>query len=761
METSDNPIAGRRLHPSWLVVAVVVGWELWILRATLLPVSYLDDASVHEQMVRYATDAFRAGHNPLTGWFPYLGAGSPQFLHYQSLGAMITGLAGVVVGADTAFRWSLYLLLALWPIVIYASARVFGLGPWAAAIAAAVSPLLMSVPGVGYEQQAYVWVGFGVWAQLWASWALPFAWAFTWRSMDDSRMLGPAALAVAITTGLHFETGYLAFLPIILFPFVTPSDLRARALRAVVLLGVSLVATAWVLVPVIEFGKWAAVNQVLHETPLVNGYGAKRILSWLISGQVYDSGRFPVVTVLVLLGIATAVVRWRTYPLGRALAVMWILSLLLAFGRTTFGPLVDVVPGSGDIFFRRFLMGAQLAGLYLAGIAGVTCWRLVLQAAERIARRWTSSNPDRDMARWTLIGLAILLGVAAAVPAIIQIQRFDSRNATSINYQRTGEAVQGPEVDALIDYIATHEGGRTYAGLPTNWGSSFTVGMVPVFKYLESRDVDEIGYTLRTASLMTDPEYYFDESNPSDYTLFGVRYLILPAGKSSPVPALPVMQRGPYRLWAIGANGYLDVVEKAGVVHEDRANIATQSLRIIRSSLIARQLNLVVDFDGPPNAARPTVPRSSTAIFTSPGSVTSQPLSLRNGIARGTVHLVRPAIVMLSASFDPGWQVTVDGHPQPIEMLAPAVVGVKVSAGIHRVEFTYRGFSLYPELMVSGFIAVLVLLALTRGRRRIHICRGPTTSKVATPTPHGGSTRRKPPDSGQKPSPMATFTKAE
>ncbi len=41
--------------------------------------------------------------------------------------------------------------------------------------------------------------------------------------------------------------------------------------------------------------------------------------------------------------------------------------LLLSFGRTTFGSLVAVIPGSGDIFFRRFMMGVQLAALLLAG----------------------------------------------------------------------------------------------------------------------------------------------------------------------------------------------------------------------------------------------------------------------------------------------------------------------------------------------------------------------------------------------------------
>jgi hypothetical protein len=65
----------------------------------------------------------------------------------------------------------------------------------------------------------------------------------------------------------------------------------------------------------------------------------------------------------------------------------------------------------------------------------------------------------------------------------------------------------------------------------------FTVGAVPVFMYLESQDVYEVGYTLRTASLMTDPEYFFDERNPGDYRLFGIHYLIVPSGYLPPVPA--------------------------------------------------------------------------------------------------------------------------------------------------------------------------------------------------------------------------------
>jgi len=102
------PRADRRARRwPWLLVGLAVAWNLVSLRAETLGVSYLDDSSVHEQMVRFATQQFRAGHLPLTSWFPFLGLGSPQFLHYQSLPAMLTGLIGLVVAPDVAFRWTL------------------------------------------------------------------------------------------------------------------------------------------------------------------------------------------------------------------------------------------------------------------------------------------------------------------------------------------------------------------------------------------------------------------------------------------------------------------------------------------------------------------------------------------------------------------------------------------------------------------------------------------------------------------------------
>jgi hypothetical protein len=727
-----------------LVVAVAIGWGLVSLRALTVAVPYLNDSSLHEQMVRVATAQLRAGHLPLTGWFPYLGEGSAQFLHYQSLPAIITGAAGLVVGPDVAFRWSLYLLLATWPLSVYLAARQFGLARSAAAAAAAISPFLASVTGVAYEQHAYVWIGYGVWTQLWAMWTLPLAWGFSWRAIREGRGCFRAVLLTALTVCLHFETGYLALSVLLLWPLVAGRPLGVRVRRAGVLLGASLLAAAWVIVPLLSERDWAAVNEPLQGTGLVNGYGADRVLGWLVSGQLLDAGRLPVVTVLAAVGLGLAWLAASADADARALLVALAVCLLLAFGRTTFGSLVDLIPGHQDLFFRRFMMGVQLAALLLAGrgVAGVA------DVARRLARRVSVGGGGRRWAlrvrsgggrRWVVWarsaggsagklrvlhggpGLAPALGLLALVaglaPAWLALGRYDRQDSAAITAQRQADATDGVELDRLIAVIRRTGGGRTYAGMPSNWGAEFTVGAVPVFKYLESRDVDEVGYTLRTASLMTEPEYFFDAENPSDYRLFAVRYLILPSAMPPPVPARAVAAVGPYRLWTVSGNGYVQVGQIVGTLAANRADVGVNSIALLHSGLADHGAYLGVHYGVDGHAVRRLAPASSQSAV---GRVGAQRADLADGEATATVQMRRPGVAVLSVSYDPGWTATVNGRSRPTRMVAPALVAVDVPAGSDRVVFRYRGYRGYPELLaLSGLTLASVALApLWTGRRR-------------------------------------------
>jgi uncharacterized membrane protein YfhO len=73
---------------------------------------------------------------------------------------------------------------------------------------------------------------------------------------------------------------------------------------------------------------------------------------------------------------------------------------------------------------------------------------------------------------------------------------------------------------------------------------------------------------------------------------------------------------------------------------------------------------------------------------------------------------------MLSVSFDPGWQATVDGRTVATEMVAPALVGVPVGPGRHVVRFVYRGFPDYTQLIGLGIVALLGVGAISRRWKR-------------------------------------------
>ncbi len=247
--------------------------------------------------------------------------------------------------------------------------------------------------------------------------------------------------------------------------------------------------------------------------------------------------------------------------------MIWVVTLVMSFGRTTFGSLYDVVPGSSDIFIRRFEMAPQLSGILLAGVGLVFLGRLVLGGVLGLfpedRRGWVTQPGGRGL----VAGLCIVALVLVLAPAWSSMDTYDAHNATNISFQAEDDALQGPQIDRLLAYVHAHPKGRVYAGAPTNWGQDFLVGDVPVFKYLESKDIDEVGYTLRTASLMTDPEYYFDESNPGDYPLFGIGYIITPADMASPVEADKVGCSGNYCLWALPDAGYIHVYDTTGRAH--------------------------------------------------------------------------------------------------------------------------------------------------------------------------------------------------
>lgn len=689
-----------------LLVLVAVLYNLWVLRAQALSVEYPNDMAMHLQMITIAKDMLSTGKFPLGQWYPYLSLGSAFFVQYQSFSAILTGALGEVIGVHHAIALTLYLLLALWPICIYWSGRLLGWGRWVAGVAAIMAPLLFSITGRGYGSQSYVWLGLGLWSQLWAMWTLPLAWGFSWRYISERRYLFGAVATLALTIVFHFLTAYLAGLTLVAWVLLRPGRLIPRLLRAWIVGGLALLASLWVTIPLLLDAKWTSIDPFQVGTAVDNSYGARTVLRWLVTGRIYDYGHFPVLSVFVAIGVIACLLRSRRSERARALLAVWVLSLLLFFGRPTLGAVLDLLPGNANLLFQRYILGVQLAGLFIAGVGAVDLVRLL----GAIVRKVASATIDWLSAKswlWRLRApMAIGLLIVALAPAWLALDAYESENTAWIHYQQVADQVQGADMNALLTIVTSEGGGRVYAGLPTNWGYHFRVGGVLVYWYItEAADVDSIGTTLRTSSLMTGPEAYFDESNLGDYSTFGVRYLLLPVGHVPPVPAKLIARSGPYELYTVNSSGLVQVVDTESSIPANEDDIGAQTESFLESDLPGKGIYPTIAFDGTP-AASPTL---------APGSPTSGPagrvVDLRNDLFNGEVRTKifanRTAVVLLKASFDPGWRVTVDGQPATTEMVAPALVGVTVTPGYHTVVFSYVGYSNYPLLFGIALITLI------------------------------------------------------
>jgi hypothetical protein len=682
-------------------------FNLVVLRSETTPAHNLNDSAFHVQMVQWADGQISNGRIPLDGWFPNLTLGSSFFHHYQSLPYTLTAYAARLTGLSdlTTYLWIQYLLLALWPISVYAGARLLSMNTWTAGSAALLSPLVVSASGYGYEHGSYTWRGYGLYTQLFGMMLLPITWGLTWRAVSKGeRWFALGALSLALTIATHLLTGYLAVLMVGVWALLSWKGIGRRLARAGIVVAGGLLTAAWVLVPLIADRNYAAESRFYTGTIFNDSYGAEKILGWLTSGELYDSKRLPILTILLAIGFVTCVLRARTSETARALLAAWTFSLLLFFGRATWGGATNALPGNADLQMHRFIVGVHLAGIFIAGVGLVAVAQFVAAIVRRFAKRIADLR-TRTVVVWSVVAL-LMFGLLA--PAWRERGGYDVADAGMIASQRAVERRDGAEFAKLVHEATARGGGRIYAGMRANWGRNYTIGAVPASAELSNANVDAIGFTFRTVqSLSTDVEASFDETNPAQYEALNVKYLILPDDREPSVPAKLLDTAGRHRLYEIDTSGYFQVIDVIGSVPADRTDLRDQTASFRNSNSARRDAYPSIAFDGAA-AAPPTVDGSEPTAG-APGRVLDTKIDADKGSFRATVIAARPAAVLLKETYDPRWLVTVDGKGAKPVMLAPSLVGVTVPAGQHVVTFQYRSFQYYPLLFALGLLTLFGL----------------------------------------------------
>ncbi len=718
----DESRSWLRLLPLGLVLVACV-FNLVTLRGETTPASNLNDSAFHMEMVRWADHQIGEGKIPLDGWFPNLSLGSSFFHHYQSLPYTITAYAARITGLgdQTTYLWFLYLLLALWPISVYLGARLLSLERWPAAAAALLAPLIVSVTGYGYEHASYTWQGLGVYTQLFGMWLLPLAWGLTWRAVSKGERYALTALVLALTIATHLMTGYLALLTIVVWVLLRWRGIVLSVSRAAVVAVGAIATAAWVLVPLFADRNYSAQSAFYKGSIFNDSYGARKILGWLFSGQLFDHKRLPVFTLLVAVGFVMCAIRAARSEAARAVLGAWTLSLLLFFGRATFGSLVKVLPGSGDLQMHRFMVGVDLAGILLAGVGlvAIADWIRIGLACALDAMQRAQLKPVALSAATALVIVVVL------APAWTQIADYDAFGASLIRSQRTYDAQDGADFSLLVKEAEIRGGGRIYAGTRANWGTRYKIGSVQAFAHLENDDADAIGYPFRTVqSLSTDVDASFDETIPAQYQIMNMKYVILPSNRKPAVPAKLLDEAGRHRLYEVGTTGYFQVIDIIDQISANRTNLRETTREFRYSDRATHDEYPAVAFNGTP-AAEPTY--TSPAPPPGPAGIVVEQhdTDATDGSFRATVRAFRPAAVLLKESFDPRWSVTIDGSAAKPVMLAPSLVGVEVPAGTHEIAFQYKKYPHYPLLVAIGVGTLLGLAIWPRRDALAARVRGP------------------------------------
>lgn len=656
-----------------------------------LPVPNVNDGAQHIAFVRRAADAWSRGENLVDHWVPQFELGVPQFLDYQHLPhiavVLLGRLTGDAVDLRTLFDLVRYALLLTFPLTVFASMRMMGFTPVASALAAAASSLLSANSRYGFEYDSYIWRGFGVFTQLFAMHLSFIALATLHRVANKGTGIVPAAFACTALALSHLLYAYmLAITAIVLLLFgITRANAPARVARFALVGAITAAATSYMWLPFLMHSAYVNVTPYL-DPQKYDSYGAGPILSWLVTGDLLDHGRLPLLTLLLGAGVIGSVVtRARLALLMLGLFVLW---LVLYFGRPTLGALVELLPLSDGLFLHRFVGGVDIFAILLMGIGGAWLWDIV---------RATSSR-----GRLIAVGAASLLLFA---PAMIERWSYYAKNA---EWMRQTQAVLEADADArtIVAGIAEQPQGRVYAGLRANWGQTLDFGIpfnsVRFYNLLGHLGLDAVAPPNQSLSLNADLLWEFNDQDPSHYRLFNVDYVIGPRGMTFPAELRVLATTSKYVLYAAPGRGY---AEYAAIARSEPA--ATQA------DLFARELAW---FRG----GEPS--RWAFTRFDYPAAVSAALSAAIPNCAAGQIayERVQPArfevlarcgtasAMVIKVTYHPNWRVTVDGGEVATFMASPSLLAFALPAGEHFIVAEYRSTPVKGPLLV---LAGLVLTA--------------------------------------------------
>ncbi|HVN63265.1 MAG TPA: hypothetical protein VMT58_01415, partial [Candidatus Binataceae bacterium] len=504
-------------------LAAIIGVPIIFNAITLAPelraIPNLNDDAFHFLFAREAAAAVARGANPFDFWLPQLEMGIPQFFYYQHLPHIaVAALFWLLLGRVdilTLFNLTRYLMLIGLPLTVYWSMRRMEFSPVAAAVGAACSSLISADYRYGFEYQTYTWRGQGMFSQLAAMHLLIISVACIYHTILRGRGCAAAIASAAALVLSNILNGTIMAVTAAALLALTiawePKRWRERVLRLAIVAIPAGIITAYMALPFFLEQRYLDVSPYLQIDPY-KSFGAAKILTWIVTGELFDYGRLAVLTALAALGAAAAI-RYTSRNAQVALAI-FIPSLFIYFGRETWGRAIDYIPMKQLLIFNRFIGGVDLGAILLMGLGGEWMWN------------WFGGLRATVMRSVVPGALTLVL----LIPALRERYEYYSLNSQWMDSTR--DAVDSDaSLTAILDAIKQLPPGRTYGGLRANWGKDLKWGYVHFFDLMAGDAIEAFGPPYQAITLNGDVIWYFDDTNPGEFRLFNVRYVVAPASK--------------------------------------------------------------------------------------------------------------------------------------------------------------------------------------------------------------------------------------
>ncbi|MBI5452205.1 hypothetical protein HY945_01995, partial [Candidatus Gottesmanbacteria bacterium] len=355
---------------------------------------------------------------PLPFYYPHL----PQIATVASYNLLIKPLISIFHFPFSIFQyynWTRYFLLVFFPLPVFLALRIVGFVPILAAIGAFFASHFSTDGLYGIDPPSFLWRGYGLTSQLYAIFFLPLGLAFTYKVLklergkdtsDGVRMHSSeveeqekdffqihlpgvhsatwkvkniilAALFLTLTTMGHLGIGiigYISTLPFLLLDFNIKSIVNRFKRLFLILTSSFLILSYWI-IPILLNNNYHIIS-FWDPVWKFNSYGWYEVVRQFFQGEIFDWQRvFPIITGLVISGFFVNLIRTNDnspnspsyFKRGvggvnlSPFALLFAFWFLMYFGRTTWGGLIDLIPGMKDFHQHRFIVGVHMAALFL------------------------------------------------------------------------------------------------------------------------------------------------------------------------------------------------------------------------------------------------------------------------------------------------------------------------------------------------------------------------------------------------------------